>query len=66
MIKDLSLNEEMDSNDMAAIHGGIIKIQNALPIAEQIKLFDIEPSATNGHIAALKTGNTKETALATN
>ncbi|SPJ15470.1 hypothetical protein SBBP2_1590007 [Burkholderiales bacterium] len=38
VIKDLPLNEEMDSNDMAAIQGGIIPTNVARPNVTSFKL----------------------------
>jgi hypothetical protein len=44
MIKDLSINEELDSEAMAAIEGGRIKVPTNLSIEQQIEFWNIDPA----------------------
>jgi hypothetical protein len=44
LIEDLPINEELDSNAMAAIQGGMIKLPTHLSIEEAIKFWDIDPA----------------------
>jgi hypothetical protein len=44
LIKDLLINEELDSNAMAAIQGGRIKVPTNLPIEWQISFWNIDPA----------------------
>jgi hypothetical protein len=44
LIEDLPINEELDSNAMAAIQGGRIKLPTVLSVEDQIRFWDIDPA----------------------
>jgi len=44
LIEDLSIDEELDSEAMAAIQGGRMKLPTHLSLEDQIRFWDIDPA----------------------
>jgi len=44
LIEDLPINEQLDSNALAAIQGGRMKIPTVLTVEQQIEFWNIDPA----------------------